>query len=275
VNRYKEIFERYEVPFNKTEEQALAEIERKIAAGIKARETKVIGINWLRVASIAASVILVAGAVFFMTKGGNDVLVSTTAGTKKEVKLPDGSLVLLNASSEISYNDDWSEERVLNLTGEAFFEVIKGGKFTVKTARGSVEVLGTSFDVFAREEKFDVKCFTGKVAVSSQNQSVVLNPGEEINFEQGKLQTEKFEISKSDWKADFFEFEQEPLKNVILEVERQFGVNIDLQVDGEIQVDFVFSKEEGLEKVLENICLPGGYSYRKGQNQWIVITDKK
>lgn len=275
MNRYKEIFERYEVPFSKTEDQALAEVERKIAAGITARETRVIGINWLRVASIAASVVIVAGAVFFMTKGGNDILVAAAAGSTKEVSLPDGSKVILNASSEISYNDDWSEERTLNLTGEAYFEVVKGGKFSVNTSHGSVEVLGTSFDVFARTEKFDVKCFTGKVAVTSQNQSVVLNPGEEINFEQGKLLTEKFELSKTDWKADLFEYEGESIKNIVLEVERQFNVNIDLQMDGEKVIDVFFSKDAGLDKALTDICRAARCTHSKGQNGWIVITEKK
>jgi transmembrane sensor len=274
VNKYKEIFERYEVPFNKSEDQALAEIERKIAVGIKAREVKVVGINWLRVASIAASVIIVAGAVFFMSRGGNDVLVTASAGTTKEVSLPDGSVVLLNAASEISYNDDWSKERVLNLSGEAFFDVVKGGKFLVKTSHGSVEVLGTSFDVFAREEKFDVKCFTGKVAVSSQNQSVVLSPGEEINFEQGKLLTEKFVVSQTDWRNDIFEYEQESIRNVIFEVERQFNVRIDLQVNDK-NIDFKFSKQDGLDNTLNSIRLPYGYAFSKEQDGRIVIREKK
>jgi transmembrane sensor len=273
VNKYKEIFERYEVPFSKTEEQALAEVERKIAAGIPARETRVIGINWLRVASIAASVVLVAGLVFVMSSKGDDVRVAAAAGTTKEVTLPDGSRVTLNASSEIAYNDDWSDERTLNLSGEAFFEVVKGSKFTVKTAQGTVEVLGTSFDVFAREEKFDVKCFTGKVAVSSQNQSVVLNPGEEINFEQGKLLTEKFEVSRADWRTDLYEFEQEPVVNVVLEMQRQFNVPMQVKGDGSKLIDFNFSRQEGMVMALDKISRQG-FEYRK-TDDGIVITEKK
>ena len=42
----------------------------------------------------------------------------------------------------------FTDERIIQLRGEAFFEVEKGSRFVVQTGKGAVEVLGTSFNVF-------------------------------------------------------------------------------------------------------------------------------
>ncbi len=47
---------------------------------------------------------------------------------------------------------------------EGFFKVQKGNKFIVHTPAGDVEVMGTSFNVFAREEASKVSCVTGKLS---------------------------------------------------------------------------------------------------------------
>jgi len=274
VNKFKEILGRYEVPFNKTEEQALLEVERKIASGITSKEVKVLSINWLRIASAAAAIIIVASAAFFMLSGGKNVEFATTEGQLKQVELPDGSKATLNAATKISFNDDWSENRTVSLEGEAFFEVLKGSDFIVKTAQGDVRVLGTSFDVFARQEKFDVKCFTGKVEVSSQNQTVVLNPGNEINFENGAMKVETFKGSTERWIDEVFEFKGEPLENVLLEIERQFNVSIEVESTEAHLIDVVFTKADGLENALKQVCIPIGYIYSIGNNNWVVLKSK-
>jgi ferric-dicitrate binding protein FerR (iron transport regulator) len=95
--------------------------------------------------------------------------------------LPDQSQVLLNAGSQASFKSwDWSSNRAVSLQGEAYFKVAKGQKFTVETNLGSVTVLGTQFNVKARDNRFEVTCYEGKVQRSLSNEEQIILPGQRI-----------------------------------------------------------------------------------------------
>lgn len=110
--------------------------------------------------------------------------VSTLAETRT-VHLPDGTSVTLNHYSSLSYPERFkSDNREVELSGEAYFEVSKDPKhpFIVQTETIDVQVLGTHFNVGAYPDNPDVKTtlLTGSVAVSNKNNSVrmVLKPNE-------------------------------------------------------------------------------------------------
>ena len=110
--------------------------------------------------------------------------VSTLAETRT-VRLPDGTSVTLNHYSSLSYPERFkSDDREVELSGEAYFEVSKDSKhpFIVQTETIDVQVLGTHFNVDAYPDNPDVKTtlLTGSVAVSNKNNSVrmVLKPNE-------------------------------------------------------------------------------------------------
>ena len=110
--------------------------------------------------------------------------VSTLAETRT-VRLPDGTSVTLNHYSSLSYPERFkSDNREVELSGEAYFEVSKDPKhpFIVQTETIDVQVLGTHFNVDAYPDNPDVKTtlLTGSVAVSNKNNSVrmVLKPNE-------------------------------------------------------------------------------------------------
>jgi hypothetical protein len=92
--------------------------------------------------------------------------------------LPDGSSVSLNSESKIRYNQDFStNHRTLALSGEAYFDVIKGSApFIINTEYGQVTVVGTSFNVRTREDGFEVGVNEGRVDVSSET----IFPGTDI-----------------------------------------------------------------------------------------------
>ncbi|MDP4820086.1 MAG: FecR family protein, partial [Saprospiraceae bacterium] len=120
--------------------------------------------------AVAASMAVLLIARFLLT---DDALsIQTTIGESLVYTLPDGSTVTLNALSSVRFDPDgWSENRSLELQGEAYFEVRKGSSFEVLTPDGTITVLGTAFNVFAREGAFKVVCFEGKVRVAANNQS--------------------------------------------------------------------------------------------------------
>src|SRR5690606_22489623 len=109
------------------------------------------------------------------------------AGEKTEFLLPDNSKVVLNSDSEAEYKSwNWNKKRSVELKGEAFFKVAKGKTFDVNTSLGKVTVVGTQFNVKARDNRFDVTCFEGKVKVTYKNEEVFLTPGESVTFEEGE-----------------------------------------------------------------------------------------
>lgn len=199
-------------------------------AGIEERKNKVVKVRTLNpwFTRIAAMFILALGVSFFLYTGHTTTQLAD-AGQKTEFSLPDNSSVLLNAGSEVDYKTwNWKNNRKLQLDGEAYFKVAKGQTFDVITSMGKVTVVGTQFNVKARDNRFDVTCFEGKVRVtSSDNQAVLLLPGESIAFENGKrIEVPMDKKSQPGWLSNQAEFKVESLSNVIHELERQYNVNI-------------------------------------------------
>ncbi|HJW29309.1 MAG TPA: FecR family protein, partial [Saprospiraceae bacterium] len=120
-------------------------------------------ISWRWVSLAAAAIAL----IFWITTLNKPTTILALAGEQKEIQLPESSEVRLNAGSSVTYNGrNFTKDREIHLKGEAFFKVQHGSKFTVLTEQGSVTVLGTSFNVIAWPDRFEVSCYTGKVKVT-------------------------------------------------------------------------------------------------------------
>lgn len=210
---------------------------------------------------VAAAVVLGLGLTWFMMPGTPDFQAATKAGEQTELTLPDGSTVILNAMSRLSYDaDDFAADRELNLDGEAFFKVIKGSSFSVHSSQGDVTVLGTSFNVNSRNEFFHVTCETGKVKVDRGGANVVLTPGKEVRSA-GKKLTGIIESSyKTSWMDGRFLFAERPTSEVFEELERQFGIEIDNKVEAAGLFTGEFERTD-LESALEVVCNTMGLTY--------------
>ncbi|NQZ78808.1 MAG: FecR domain-containing protein [Ekhidna sp.] len=215
---------------------------------------------------IAASVTLLISLIFVFRTENTPAEVrseATLMGETKVIDLPDGSQVSLNANSRVTFSTPWNREVLLK--GEGFFEVVKGGKFTVQTTIGSVEVLGTSFNVYARDSAFAVACKTGKVKVAIPGKSILepLTPGQSIRLEMDTVKRSSLDTDLvGKWQAGEFYFSEQRLSNVLKEVERQFGVSIYLPDTTEYIFDGYFTNKN-VESALEMVCLPLGLEYEK------------
>ena len=127
---------------------------------------RIISLNsFFRIAAAASLLLLlsVTGFLRFYTKS-----VFTPNGQQISFLLPDGSKVQLNAKSEINFHPYWFNiSRTVKLNGEGYFLVNKGKDFKVVSKLGETSVLGTSFNIFSRNNEYNVTCFTGKVRVVS------------------------------------------------------------------------------------------------------------
>jgi transmembrane sensor len=260
--KYEEILRSWEVPGSKSEEQVWMELEAKLANSKP--QSKVIPFRWKKLAAIAAAAVVIFGALIFWPDGSSHLAQSTAIGEQKKIELPDHSVMTLNSMSNAEYATDWSTERTLQLSGEAFFEVQKGSRFSVITDHGVVEVRGTSFDVFARPEKFRVECRTGKVNVTCGKSIVELTPGHAAELREGRLVLDQFSVEGKDWKTGVFTFSEEPIENVFLEIERQFGIKIQRpDFDGKIlPFDLVFTTDMKVEQILEELELATNTNFK-------------
>ena len=239
---------------------------------LKENKSKVKRLHWVRYAA-AAAILLLAG--FFLFMPSTDRTVSTKFAQQKEITLPDQSGVLLNADSKIAYaKKDWSDNRELDLQGEAFFSVEKGGKFKVNTSLGTVEVLGTSFNVLNRDGYFEVICITGKVnvTVDQLNQSEIIERYEGVFFNQQDNILVRKSISKEQdilWSEGQIHFEEKPLSFVFDEMERQFDINI---LEQAVQGSYTGTVNlSSLDSALYDICWPMKLNYDiKGRRVFIT-----
>lgn len=239
-----------------------------------AKSAKVRTISRAMVLGIAAGIALLIAA-FFLLRNPHTELIAQNGNTLEHQFL-DGSEVLLNDGSLLRYlPEDWSEARTVELDGEAYFEVVKGNRFTVNTPNGQVEVLGTSFNVKARNKGLRVECFTGKVKVRGPKQdSIILTKGEAAVLKGGNLQDAILDHQSPLWKQGVSRFYAEEIEAVFHELERQYDIsiaapNINKSFSGEFNHD-------SLEVALLKICTPHNLEFKISEDQKsVIITAKK
>lgn len=157
----------------------------------------------------------------------------TLQGQTLEHKLPDGSVVHLNANSSISYKKSYGWfNRNVKMAGEAYFKVKSGNiKFVVTdTQNQQVVVTGTEFNVISRGNTFELKCFEGTVKVSIPGlQPVRVKKGESVTKTDGILihskQSEK-EFTKPVWVTHEFVFEEQSLSQVFRQIASFYNIQI-------------------------------------------------
>lgn len=220
--------------------------------------------NWLSVAmSVAAIFVVCFGFYYYATTV--DSTFKTLAAEKQRVELPDGSIAELNALSELAFNEhSWSDHRLIHLNGEAFFKVVKGSRFEVKTNTGIVTVIGTQFNIKQRHGYFEVVCYEGLVNVSYDSYNVNLPPGNRFLIRNGKLiATEKENLKSPAWIDNYSQFKSVPYHEVVAEFERQYDVKIKLKSIDDSQLFTGSFAHNDIETALKSITLPLQLTYSK------------
>lgn len=191
----------------------------------------------------AASIVMLIGITFFSRLYTTEI--STSYANETSHTLPDGSVVHLNSDTKMSYHPYWwFVDRSILFEGEAFYEVKAGSKFTVSSALGSTEVLGTSFNISTRNGKYKVYCKTGKVKISNNDkQSVIINPGMEAVIEgQIKINKSVEESHVMPWKYGNFYFSNQPLAFVLEEIQRHYNIKIVYENDSSLHFSGAFKR---------------------------------
>jgi len=196
---------------------------------------------------LAASVIAVLGFLFFPQNDKQDTIeLATKINESQQLVLPDGSTCLVAENSNLTYQEqNWLDDRIVNLNGKATFKVNKGNDFTVQTPYGKVKVLGTEFIVDAINNYLKVSCSKGKVQVSDLNDSfqTVITANESatvVNNQQ--IITQKQNLTKLDHAT---------LQEVLDALKKQFKVSFEtgsVNLAERMTCNF---QHQNLEKALE------------------------
>jgi len=160
---------------------------------------------------------------------------TTPKGRQFQLVLPDGSKVWLNAASSIKYPTIFTgDERKVEVTGEAYFEVVKNAAspFRVKLSdETEVEVLGTHFNVnsYMNEESINTTLLEGSVSVKNSSGKLILQPGQQARVagkEKIKLFAEVDVEKVMAWKDGVFNFQDATLEEVMRQLERWYDIDV-------------------------------------------------
>ncbi|MEP1095051.1 MAG: FecR domain-containing protein [Cyclobacteriaceae bacterium] len=197
----------------------------------KKRDTvKLIPWYHTNVFKVAASILLVCTLVFYATYFDSSKTVKTGVAESKDLILPDSSIVYLSSSSSLSYNEEnWGEERKLSLSGIAYFDVVKGGPFEVTFSLGSVQVVGTSFEIKSFENFATVTCYDGEVSVlSGDGKRKRLRRGMGLRIS-GRSTSSPFAFENDNWQKEIRRFHEAPLSIVFRSLEADFDIKINAE----------------------------------------------
>lgn len=237
---------------------------------------------WLKAAAVALIVCTVGLASYFAVRdSGSAPIAKSTAeetlleqrsnpvGQKSVLFLSDGTKVWLNAASRISYAPDFrqTQTRDVYLEGEAFFDVTHNPDkpFVVHTSSIQVKVLGTSFNVksYSEEKTIETTLVEGSVRIEQSDEAgrqlgvVELKPNQRAVFDKASRVInvrEIFAAGSGSWKEDRLVFDEEPIDNVILQMERWFNVKIHAADRGHLDCKMTASIDnESLQDVLKLI----------------------
>ena len=204
----------------------------------------------------------------------------TEYGEKRTFALSDGSKILLNANSKLTFNSTSQAGDVKTevwLQGEAFFDIthLEGDEqrtFTVHTSEGSVEVLGTRFLVNTYEGNTKAVLEEGKIAVrlgsqhenASQQKIYYMEPGNIATFN-SDIREKGITIKRVDtklytsWTHDKMVFDQTPITEVAKRIKHYYGIDViigksaaDIKLSGSIKTDSLEILTEALNKIIQN-----------------------
>jgi ferric-dicitrate binding protein FerR (iron transport regulator) len=171
-------------------------------------------------------------------KGSNDQVlyndIITEQGKQWAMTLPDGSKVWLNAASSIHYPLSFKgNERLVEVTGEAYFEVVHNAKqpFRAKVGDQIIEDLGTHFNINAynNENAIRTTLIEGALKVTKANNSVVLTPGQQTvsTKDNTRLKIENPNVNDViAWKNGFFAFRNADITTIMRQLARWYNVEV-------------------------------------------------
>lgn len=207
--------------------------------------------------------------------------VQVPSGQRANITLPDGTIVWLNARSEIRYASFLKDSRrEVELNGEAYFEVTHNKKqpFVVRTDKYDVEVLGTHFNVEAYSDTdfFSTALIEGSVKVSSRESSsdeILLTPDQKVTRINGKLAISAIDnYDMYRWREGLICFKDMDFAELMKLLEKYYEIEIRIEnphLSGHI-FSGKFRTNDGVDNALQILQKDITYTYNKNNEGSII-----
>lgn len=208
--------------------------------------------------------------------------VITPKGKKVQFYLDDGTLIHLNAGSELSFytNLENQDKREVWLNGEAYFEVTHNqSPFIVHTEKESVEVFGTTFNVdgFKSSHYTQVSLIEGSVAVSLNvlGVSEVLSPGKQLTYSGQSASYTLVDVAPDKmamWLDDLISFDKEDIQSITTKLSRWYDVEFVFDEQPPLSLfTATLSLKEGLPRLLEKLEYTKKVRFERLANNQIAV----
>lgn len=234
---------------------------------------------WFRAAAIIVVLLATSIGVLLLTSNNNNQQLAAS-GQVIEKTLSDGSVVCLNSNSVLTFPENFADDkRSLELEGECFFNVARDESrpFIISSGEVDVEVLGTSFNICNKKENniISIVVETGKVSVSSKNESVIITPGQMAIYDKS---TKEITIQENQdpnylaWKTKQLLFENADLEYIVSTIEKAY--NCSIVIDNKIIETCRFTmsfNNEDLESILNVIRETTAFEIRSSEENVIHI----
>ena len=204
--------------------------------------------------------------------GAKEIIKETKSGEKLKTMLPDGTMVYLNAGSQLIYPSFFDDSsRVVKLMGEGYFEIAKdkARPFTVKTASMDITALGTAFCVNVSESnQLDhVALVSGTVLITNtNNEQIKIDSGYTVRLSREDYKFSKFDINyltEVSWKDGTLHFDNSSFNEIVQTLELNYGVRFikDKPLDKISDTYTGTFKNESLDNVLKVLSFSMNFNY--------------
>ena len=235
--------------------------------------------NFLKIAAVLLVIIGLGLAGLYITGKGmlsKKISVSTDINQKNlEVTLPDGSIVILNRQTILSYRSNFGKgDRKVNLSGEAFFDIEpdRDNPFIIDAGNAKVKVVGTSFNVITSNPDSAVEVFvkSGQVMLSdnSGDKTLLLDPGYIGTIDSGRSgKTLNNDPNYLAWNTGMLIYDGQTLDIVFRDLKRVY--NLDIVADDPSILEEIWTapiNNQAQETIIRLICYSFNLGYRKDGN---------
>ena len=286
-NALSAIWEETEIAPNDNTYKALEKVKNTIKQLESRKKTLRMRRILLGSAAVIIPVLLLLGSYLYINREVEMIEVETASNQQKQCTLPDGTILLLNSCTKITYPSRFKGSiRGVTLEGEAYFSVAKDATkpFIVKTNDLSIKVLGTKFNVSAypTNDRTIATLNSGKIQVDVQSGKAdnryILTPNQEIIFNKINKSVLINTVTAGNvyWKDGSLLFQDATFNDIVNTIERRYGVTIDYNKQDFLNTPYTikFLNNESLDDILDILQdVVGEMEYKKEKSR-ITIRKK-
>lgn len=184
-----------------------------------------------------AMTLLVVFGIFWVNHSSVRIY-ETAKGQHSNIVLQDSTEIKLNSFSELIVTRQLLEKsRRVTLKGEALFHVQRTGTpFIITTEVGTIQVLGTEFNVRVRDGNLEVAVLSGRVQLTGnkdgRDSSIILSTGQLSRCGSSSFPERPVALPFPDypgWTQGKFIFYKSSLLDACKEIESQFDIEIKIE----------------------------------------------